>query len=104
LGTRLAEKLGVGVGDMVTVKVLEGARPRLDLPVAAVHQTLIGMPAYMDLAALNLELGVPPAFAQANLLIDQNREAALPLHPDPRAGQWQGAAGAARERGRGRGG
>jgi putative ABC transport system permease protein len=77
LGTMLAEKLGVEVGDMVTLKVLEGARPSLTVPVAALHQSYIGMPVYMDLAALNRGLGDPPAFAQANLLIDQNREAEL---------------------------
>lgn len=77
LGALLAEKLDVDVGDTVTVNVLEGARPRLVVPVAGLHQTHIGMPAYMDLAVLNRELGDPPAFSHANLLIDQHHEAKL---------------------------
>jgi len=77
LGTLLAEKLGVGVGDTITVNVLEGARPKLTIPVVGLHQAHIGMPAYMDLAVLNRELGDPPAFVQANLLIDQRHAAKL---------------------------
>lgn len=70
LGTLLAEKLGVAVGDSVSVKILEGARPRLELPVVGLHETYIGMPAYMDLAALNRALGDPAMFGYANMLID----------------------------------
>jgi putative ABC transport system permease protein len=77
LGTLLAEKLGVGVGDMVTFEVLEGSRPSLSIPVAGLHESYIGMPAYIDIAVLNRELGDPPVFVHANLLIDQSREAAL---------------------------
>jgi putative ABC transport system permease protein len=77
LGTKLAEKLGVGVGDTVSIKVLEGLRPNLVVPVARVHEAYIGMPAYMNLAVLNRELGDPPVFMQANLLIDPRHEAEL---------------------------
>jgi putative ABC transport system permease protein len=78
LGTLLAEKLGVGVGGVVTVEMLEGARPRLELPVVGLHEAYIGMPAYMDLAVLNRALGDPPVFEYANILADPAR--ATDLH------------------------
>jgi len=77
LGTKLADKLGVGVGDTVSVRILEGRRPQLELPVAALHETLIGMTAFMDLAALNRTLGDPPVFGHASLLTDPVHSAAL---------------------------
>lgn len=53
LSRKLAELLRVGVGDTVSVEVLQGRRPRIDLPVVRVFDTYIGTPAYVDLAALN---------------------------------------------------
>lgn len=70
LGTKLADKLTVDVGDTITVEVLEGARPRLEVQVVGLHDTYMGMPAYMNLAALNRALGDPPVFGHANLLVD----------------------------------
>jgi len=77
LGTKLAEKLDVAVGDMVSVEVLDGAHSRFDLPVAALHETYIEMPAYLDIAVLNRELGDPPVFEMANLLLDPAEERAF---------------------------
>ena len=77
LGTLLADKLGVGIGDRITVEVLEGARPRLVVPVTGLNETYIGVPAYMDLSHLNRALGDPPALGFANLLVDRAGEAAL---------------------------
>lgn len=77
LGTMLAEKLGVSPGDMVDIEILEGNRKRFSLPVGAVYQTYIEMPAYMDLAALNRILGEGASFRYANLLVDPAAEIAL---------------------------
>lgn len=77
LGTYLAAKLGVGIGDEVWVDVLEGRRPSGYLPVADVFETTIGMPAYMDLDALNRWLEVRPTVQYLNLLVDPAAEAAL---------------------------
>jgi putative ABC transport system permease protein len=70
LATVLAEKLGVSVGDTVTIEVLEGRRPHLSVPVAALYETYIGMPAYMHLDALNRALLERPTLEYVNLLID----------------------------------
>jgi putative ABC transport system permease protein len=77
LGTRLAEKLDVHVGDTVWVEVLEERRPKVLLPVVNVFETVIGVPAYMDLAALNELLRVRPSFEYINLLVDKPAEPEL---------------------------
>ncbi|MSR57666.1 MAG: FtsX-like permease family protein [Planctomycetaceae bacterium] len=53
LNFKLAEMLGVKVGDLLTVEVLEGARPVREVPVAALMQEYLGTFAYMNLRALN---------------------------------------------------
>ena len=49
----LGELLGVKEGDLLTVEVLEGRRPVLKVPVAALVSQYIGVSAYMELSALN---------------------------------------------------
>ncbi len=77
LAAKLAEKLGVGLGDAVEVRVLEGRRPRLQVPVAAIYDSYIGMFAYMRLDALNRALGDRPVTEYVNALIDEQYEAEL---------------------------
>lgn len=77
LGTYLAEKLGVGVGDAVWVDVLEGRRPDGEIPVSALVETTISMPAYMDLDELNRWMKVRPTLQYINLLVDSSAEAQL---------------------------
>ena len=77
LSTMLAEKLGVEPGDRVWVEILEGRRPNLAVPVTALFDTYIGMPAYMDIAALNRLLLEPRRVASLDLLVDEAEQAAL---------------------------
>jgi putative ABC transport system permease protein len=77
LSRALAERLGVERGSLVTVEVLEGARPVLRLPVAAVFETWIGTPAYMELGALNRALNDGPVVDTLLLSVDANRLPAL---------------------------
>ena len=51
--TKLAEVLGVRVGDEVQVQVLEGKRGIARVPLAAVAEDFAGVAAYMDLESLN---------------------------------------------------
>lgn len=53
LTTKLAEILDVRAGQMVTVEILEGARPVHSIPVVGLADELIGISAYMDASALN---------------------------------------------------
>lgn len=73
LSDALAQRLGVAVGDEVTVEVLDGARPVVDLPVAAIFETLLGTPAYMHLDALNEALGDSPIVNTVLLKVDSAR-------------------------------
>jgi putative ABC transport system permease protein len=77
LGTVLAEKLGVSVGDTVWIEVLEGRRPEVELPVTALIETYIAMPAFMNIDALNRLLKQRPSTEYVNLLIDRRDEAAF---------------------------
>ena len=77
MSTRLAEKLGVGVGDRVWVEIQKGRRPSVELPVVRLFETLIAMPVYMDIDALNRLLEERPSLEYANLLVDRNAEPEL---------------------------
>jgi len=70
LSTKLAEILGVGLGDTVTVEVKEGRRPIADLPVTALVEEYIASPVYMDLAALNRMMEESPVVSGAVLQVD----------------------------------
>ncbi len=53
LTDHLGEMLGVREGDLLTVEVLEGSRPVLQIPVTGLVSQFIGVSAYMDRRALN---------------------------------------------------
>jgi putative ABC transport system permease protein len=53
LSSELAKLLGVGRGDLVTVEVLEGARPVRRVPVARLVDEFMGTNAYMRIGALH---------------------------------------------------
>lgn len=71
ISTMLAEMLAVKAGDMIEAEVLEGRRPRLQLPVVATFETYIGSPAYIDIDALN------------RLMLEQDSITAVQLRVDP---------------------
>ena len=77
VATRLAEKLGVSVGDQIWVEIQEGKRPAVQLPIVSLFETLIAMPVYMDIDALNRLLQERPSIGYANLLVDKRAEPAL---------------------------
>jgi len=77
LSTKLADKLGVGVGDSVWIEVRQGRRPTLRVPVVRLFETYIGMPAYMDLRALDHMLLERPSVEYVNLLVDETAEPEL---------------------------
>jgi putative ABC transport system permease protein len=53
LSTALAEILAAGPGDVLTVEVLEGARPVLEIPVAGLVEEYMGTAVYMEIEALH---------------------------------------------------
>jgi putative ABC transport system permease protein len=70
LSATLAERLGVGRGDRVSVEVLEGARPTREVVVAATTQEALGTSAYMSLDALRAIEGGNRVYSGAFLRTD----------------------------------
>lgn len=77
LSTALASILALEPGDPVTVEVREGSQPVLTVPVTGIADSLMGSPAYMDLAALNRMLGEPGRVSGAYLAVDPERQASV---------------------------
>ncbi len=77
MSSALAEILRIEAGDRVQVEILEGRRARFDIPVAAVFETVMGTPVYVNLEALNRTLREEDAVNQLQLVVDRRQEAAL---------------------------
>ena len=73
LSDKLAELLHVGIGDLVNVQVLEGERPRREIPVAAIITEYGGTNAYMNQQALNRMLREDALMSGAFLQVDSQR-------------------------------
>lgn len=71
LTTTLAEDLAVKTGDMVTVEVLEGARPTRQVPVVGLVDEVLGLSAYMDLRALNRLMREGETISGVRLKVDE---------------------------------
>jgi putative ABC transport system permease protein len=70
LSSALADILGADVGDRVTIEVLMGRRSRIEVPVAAVFETYIGITAYMNLQALDRAIAEPSTANAVLLRVD----------------------------------
>jgi putative ABC transport system permease protein len=77
ISTMLAELLGAGVGDVLTVQVLEGRRPVIEVPVAELFETYIGSPAYIEIRALNRLMKEQASITAVHLRLDEQRRAAV---------------------------
>jgi putative ABC transport system permease protein len=77
LSAKLAQLLGVGRGDPVTVEVLEGRRVTRTLAVADLVDEYMGTNAYMDIDALHRLMEEGQTVSGAYLLVDRAAEQAL---------------------------
>jgi putative ABC transport system permease protein len=77
LSQPLAQDLAAVPGDTVRVQVLEGRRPTLELPVAAVVTTYIGNSALLEIGALNRAMREGPVLSGAYLRTDPAQAGAL---------------------------
>jgi putative ABC transport system permease protein len=77
LNNRLAERLGLALGDVVHLEVLQGARAQADLNVTAFSFELTQLVGTMPRDALNRLLGEGEAMSGARLLIDASQRAAV---------------------------
>ena len=82
----LAELLHVRPGDMLTVEVLEGDRPRVQAPVVGTAKQYLGVNAYMQREALNRLVKEGRAISGALLQVDERyqREVFAALKEMPR--------------------
>lgn len=77
LSEALADALDAGPGDLVSVDVLEGARPSLTLPVSGISLGYVGLGAAMEIGALNRLMGEGALVSGLNLMIDEGEDAAF---------------------------
>jgi putative ABC transport system permease protein len=77
LTQRLAERLEVQPGDLITVEAMEGGRKKHSLPVSATADESIGMASYMDIATLNQFTDEGAAVSAATLYVEPTALAAL---------------------------
>jgi putative ABC transport system permease protein len=70
ISANLADALGIGPGQTLTVEVLEGERPVRQAAVAQVVDDLIGASAYMDIRALNRLMREGSTSSGAFLMVD----------------------------------
>ncbi|WOB10229.1 ABC transporter permease [Piscinibacter gummiphilus] len=77
LTDRLADKLGLRVGDTVRMEVLEGRTRTLDIVVAGTVREMMGLNAYMDRPSLNRVLGESDLSTGFVLSIDRGAESAV---------------------------
>jgi putative ABC transport system permease protein len=77
LSRDVADKLRVEAGDVLEVKVTEGRRPVLDVPVAAVTTTFIGSGAHMRIEDLNSLLQEGAVVSGAYLTVDPDATGSL---------------------------
>lgn len=73
LNSALAKKLHVGLGDEVTVEVLEGIRPTVTVKVSAIVEEYAGLNAYMNKQQLHALLKESSVASGAFLNVDTNR-------------------------------
>lgn len=69
-----SEILHVRPGELLTVEVLEGSRPVLQVPVVGTTRQYLGVNAYMSRAALNRLMREGPAITGARLAVDPARQ------------------------------
>ncbi|UCC57316.1 MAG: ABC transporter permease, partial [Gammaproteobacteria bacterium] len=67
----LSELLGIRPGELLTIEVLEGNRPVLEVPVVGLTSEYLGVSAYMQRASLNRLLQEGDAINSAYLAVDQ---------------------------------
>jgi putative ABC transport system permease protein len=77
LNSRLAEILGAAPGDVITVEVLEGARPVRRIPAVSLVDEPVGLNAYMDARSLHRLLREGSLASGAYLKVDPRSSAAL---------------------------
>ena len=75
LSAQLANMIAAGLGDHVTLEVLEGERPIVEATVTAIVNEPMGWPAFMDTSALGRLLGESKVISGVYVMVDPDLEA-----------------------------
>ncbi len=70
ISEKLAEMLGAKPGDLLTLEVQEGRRPRREVPIHGLITDYAGLSAYMDIDALRRLMQEGPTVSGAHLSVD----------------------------------
>jgi putative ABC transport system permease protein len=70
LTERLADRLGVGLGTLIRIEVMEGRQLKRDLPVTAIVKETIGMGAYMEIGSIDDLTGEGDVVSAASLFVE----------------------------------
>ena len=70
LTRRLAERLGVVAGEVITVEAMEGRRQKRDLPINASVDEMVGMASYMEIDTLNRFTGEGAVVSAATMYVE----------------------------------
>ncbi|MFN7011597.1 MAG: ABC transporter permease [Allorhizobium sp.] len=74
---RVADSLGVRVGDAIEVELVERDHRRVSVPVTGISQSLVGIDAYMHIEALNRLVGDGRRISGARIALDALQRDAL---------------------------
>jgi putative ABC transport system permease protein len=77
LTRRLADRLELKSGDIITVETMEGKRLKRDVPVSAIVDEWIGMASYMDIDTLNQLTGEGAVVSAASIYVEPTALLAL---------------------------
>ena len=77
ISSKLGTVLGAGLGDLVTVEVLEGRRRTASVPIVGFSEDFAGIIAYMDRHALNQLLGEGDIINGGSFCIDSRQRGAF---------------------------
>ncbi|MBK8208330.1 MAG: ABC transporter permease [Planctomycetes bacterium] len=80
LSRALADVLGITGGDLLTLEVLEGARPTRQVRVAALVDDFLGLNAYMDIDALNRLMREDGVISGAYVSVEPTQQQQLYRH------------------------
>lgn len=77
MSAKLSELLNVGIGEMLTVEVLEGRRPVAQVPVSGLIEDYTGLSVYMNIDAVHRLMREQDAVSGVHMLVDSAREREL---------------------------
>jgi putative ABC transport system permease protein len=77
INRRMAEKLGLSIGDTVAIDILEGKRQTIEVSITSLVEEFMGMGVYMDIHFLSRLLDESPRMNSAAVMMDHSQSGLL---------------------------